>query len=91
MFNHNHKSYEKKMVIKLVRTLSKLFVHQVDHIGCFDVIIEHLANINLGHDVQMLKPQARLVVDSAAMPSNFISPGSWWWAVGVASTSTLDI
>ena len=42
VFNHNHKSYEKKMV---------------EHIGGvgFDVIIEHLANINLGHDVQMLK------------------------------------
>ena len=47
MFNHNHKSYEKKMV---------------DHIGCFDVIIEHLANINLGHDVQMLKERARVIV-----------------------------
>jgi NADPH:quinone reductase-like Zn-dependent oxidoreductase len=42
VFNHNHKSYEKKMV---------------EHIGGegFDVIIEHLANINLGHDIQMLK------------------------------------
>ena len=42
VFNHNHKNYEKKMV---------------EHIGGegFDVIIEHLANINLGHDVQMLK------------------------------------
>ena len=42
VFNHNHKAYEKKMV---------------EHIGGegFDVIIEHLANINLGHDVQMLK------------------------------------
>jgi len=47
VFNHNHKSYEKKMV---------------DHIGCFDVIIEHLANINLGHDVQMLKEKARVMV-----------------------------
>jgi len=47
VFNHNHKSYEKEMVEK---------------IGCFDVIIEHLANINLGHDVQMLKPQARVLV-----------------------------
>ena len=28
----------------------------VEHIGShFDVIIEHLANINLGHDVQMIK------------------------------------
>ena len=41
MFNHNHKNYDKKMV---------------EHLGSgFDVIIEHLANINLGHDVQMLK------------------------------------
>lgn len=41
VFNHNHKLYEKKMV---------------EHIGShFDVIIEHLANINLGHDVQMIK------------------------------------
>ncbi|TRY75456.1 hypothetical protein TCAL_07106 [Tigriopus californicus] len=49
VFNHNHKSYEKKMV---------------DHIGGegFDVIIEHLANINLGHDLQMLKPGARVMV-----------------------------
>lgn len=47
VFNHNHKSYEKKMV---------------DHIGCFDVIIEHLANINLGHDCQMLKERARVMV-----------------------------
>ena len=28
----------------------------------FDVIIEHLANINLGHDVQMLKNGARIMV-----------------------------
>jgi len=48
VFNHNHKSYEKKMV---------------DHLGTgFDVIIEHLANINLGHDLQMLKPGARVIV-----------------------------
>ncbi len=49
VFNHNHKSYEKKMV---------------DHIGGegFDVIIEHLANINLGHDVQMVKEGARIMV-----------------------------
>ncbi len=42
VFNHNHKSYQKKMV---------------DHIGGsgFDIIIEHLANINLGQDVQMVK------------------------------------
>ncbi len=49
VFNHNHKNYEKNMV---------------DHIGGegFDVIIEHLANINLGHDVQMLKEGARIMV-----------------------------
>ena len=42
VFNHNHKSYEKKMV---------------DHLGTgFDVIIEHLANINLGHDLQVSRP-----------------------------------
>merc|ERR1712106_1314558 len=45
VFNHNHKNYDKKMV---------------EHLGSgFDVIIEHLANINLGHDVQMLKEEAR--------------------------------
>ena len=49
VFNHNHKNYEKKMV---------------EHIGGegFDVIIEHLANINLGHDLQMLKEGARVMV-----------------------------
>jgi len=48
VFNHNHKSYEKKMI---------------EHLGTgFDVIIEHLANINLGHDLQMLKPGARVMV-----------------------------
>ena len=42
VFNHNHKWYVKNMM---------------DAVGGagFDVIIEHLANINLGHDVQMLK------------------------------------
>ena len=72
VFNHNHKSYEKKMVKSSTSIFSScLFVidsclsfsSQVDHIGCFDVIIEHLANINLGHDVQMLKPQARWTTD----------------------------
>lgn len=48
VFNHNHKSYEKKMI---------------EYLGTgFDVIIEHLANINLGHDLQMLKPNARVMV-----------------------------
>ena len=48
MFNHNHKNYDKKMV---------------EHLGSgFDVIIEHLANINLGHDVQMLKEGARVMI-----------------------------
>lgn len=49
VFNHNHKSYEKKML------------EQTNNEG-FDVIIEHLANINLGHDVQMLKRDARIMV-----------------------------
>ena len=48
VFNHNHKHYEKKMV---------------EHLGSgFDVIIEHLANINLGHDLQMLKEGARVMI-----------------------------
>jgi NADPH2:quinone reductase len=48
VFNHNHKSYEKKML---------------EHLGTgFDVIIEHLANINLGHDLQMLKNGARVMI-----------------------------
>jgi len=48
VFNHNHKNYDKKMV---------------EHLGSgFDVIIEHLANINLGHDVQMLKEKARVMI-----------------------------
>jgi hypothetical protein len=49
VFNHNHKAYEKKMVELLGGE-------------GFDVIIEHLANINLGHDVQMLKNGARIMV-----------------------------
>jgi len=48
VFNHNHKNYDKKMV---------------EHLGTgFDVIIEHLANINLGHDVQMMKEKARVMI-----------------------------
>ena len=48
VFNHNHKNYDKKMV---------------EHLGTgFDVIIEHLANINLGHDVQMIKDHARIMI-----------------------------
>ena len=35
----------------------------VDHLGAgFDVIIEHLANINLGHDIQMIQPGARVMI-----------------------------
>merc|ERR1719288_186401 len=49
VFNHNHKSYEKKMLELLGGE-------------GFDVIIEHLANINLGHHVQMLKRDARIMV-----------------------------
>merc|ERR1712133_196193 len=48
VFNHNHKNYDKKIV---------------EHLGTgFDVIIEHLANINLGHDIQMLKEKARVMI-----------------------------
>merc|ERR1719510_434090 len=48
VFNHNHKNYDKKMV---------------EHLGAgFDVIIEHLANINLGHDIQMIQPGARVMI-----------------------------
>merc|ERR1712002_409049 len=48
VFNHNHKNYDKKVV---------------EHLGTgFDVIIEHLANINLGHDIQMLKEKARVMI-----------------------------
>ena len=48
VFNHNHNNYEKKMV---------------EHLGSgFDVIIEHLANINLGHDIQMLREGARVMI-----------------------------
>lgn len=49
VFNHNHKSYEKKLM---------------DFTGDegFDVIIEHLANINLAHDIQMIKKNARVMV-----------------------------
>jgi len=48
VFNHNHKNYDKKMV---------------EHLGTgFDVIIEHLANINLGHDIQMINQNARVMI-----------------------------
>jgi len=48
VFNHNHKNYDKKMV---------------EHLGSgFDVIIEHLANINLGHDLQMINQNARVMI-----------------------------
>jgi len=49
VFNHNHKNYEKKMI------------EAVGGVG-FDVIIEHLANINLGHDLMMLKAGGRVMV-----------------------------
>ena len=60
VFNHNHKSYEKKMV---------------EHIGGdgFDVIIEHLANINLGHDVQMLREGKYINLILLPLPENPIS------------------
>merc|ERR1712055_768136 len=48
VFNHNHKNYDKKML---------------EHLGTgFDVVIEHLANINLGHDIQMLNEKARVMI-----------------------------
>ena len=48
VFNHNHKNYDKKMI---------------EHLGTgFDVIIEHLANINLGNDIQMLREGARVMI-----------------------------
>lgn len=48
VYNHNHKNYDKKMV---------------EHLGTgFDIIIEHLANINLARDLQMVKENARVMV-----------------------------
>ena len=48
VYNHNHKNYDKKMV---------------EHLGTgFDIIIEHLANINLSRDLQMAKDNARVMV-----------------------------
>jgi len=80
VFNHNHKSYEKKMV---------------DHIGCFDVIIEHLANINLGHDVQMLKPQARVMVVGCRggvniNPRHLMMPEASICGVALGTTSPVE-
>jgi len=58
VFNHNHKWYVKNMM---------------DAVGGagFDVIIEHLANINLGHDVQMLKEGGRVMVVGCRGSVNF--------------------
>jgi len=49
VFNHNHKSYEKKLM-------------EATNDEGFDVIIEHLANINLAHDIQMIKKNGRVMV-----------------------------
>ena len=83
VFNHNHKSYEKKMV---------------EHIGGvgFDVIIEHLANINLGHDVQMLKEGESWRLrpnDPQRISQLFLSQvlALWLWDAVAQSTLTLAI
>merc|ERR1712083_875617 len=55
VFNHNHKSYEKKMV---------------DHIGCFDVIIEHRVNINPRH---LMMPEASI----CGVALGTTSPSEW--------------
>ena len=45
------------------RTKMAVVKKMVDHLGAgFDVIIEHLANINLGHDIQMIQPGARVMI-----------------------------
>ena len=71
VFNHNHKSYEKKMVEMLG---GEGFDVIIEHLGMkkhefkfflkliVNIIFSFLANINLGHDVQMLKPGARIMV-----------------------------
>jgi hypothetical protein len=62
VFNHNHKSYEKKLM---------------DFTGDegFDVIIEHLANINLAHDIQMIKKSKsclKSIISSHFVVSNYV-------------------
>jgi len=81
VFNHNHKCYEKKMV---------------EHLGTgFDVIIEHLANINLGHDLQMLKPGARVMVVGCRgsvniNPRHLMLPEASIGGVALGASTTAD-
>merc|ERR1712062_665792 len=82
VFNHNHKSYEKKMLELLGGE-------------GFDVIIEHLANINLGHDVQMLKPQARVMVVGCRggvniNPRHLMMPEASICGVALGTTSPVE-
>lgn len=78
VFNHNHKHYEKKMV---------------EHLGSgFDVIIEHLANINLGHDLQMLKEGARVMIVGcrgavSINPRHLMAPEASIQGVALGSTA----
>jgi len=78
VFNHNHKNYEKKMV---------------EHLGSgFDVIIEHLANINLGHDLQMLKEGARVMIVGcrgavSINPRHLMAPEASIQGVALGSTA----
>jgi len=78
VFNHNHKHYEKKMV---------------EHLGSgFDVIIEHLANINLGHDLQMMKEGARVMIVGcrgavSINPRHLMAPEASIQGVALGSTA----
>jgi len=78
VFNHNHKNYDKKMV---------------EHLGSgFDVIIEHLANINLGQDVQMLREGARVMIVGcrgtvSINPRHLMAPEASIQGVALGSTS----
>merc|ERR1712042_405898 len=81
VFNHNHKNYDKKMV---------------EHLGTgFDVIIEHLANINLGHDIQMLKEKARVMIVGcrgavSINPRHLMLPESSIRGVSLGSTTPTE-
>lgn len=78
VFNHNHKNYEKKMV---------------EHLGSgFDVIIEHLANVNLGHDIQMLREGARVMIvgcrgSVSINPRHLMAPEARVQGVALGSSS----
>ena len=78
VFNHNHKNYEKKMI---------------EHLGSgFDVIIEHLANINLGQDVQMINDGARVMIVGcrgavSVNPRHLMAPEASIQGVALGSTT----